>query len=943
MKQILGLLMFMLSAVAFGQTGTIEGVLSDKEMNNEPLPFANVIIKGTTKGATTDFDGKYIIENVPVGTYQVEFSFVGYEPVTVPDVVVEAGKFTNVSTALGASAAALDEVLIQVQTSRERESALLLEQKKAVEIKESIGAVQLAQQGVTDAATATTKISGVTSSQASGDIYVRGLGDRYLYTTMNGLPIPSDDVEKKNIDLGLFSTRIIQNVGISKTFGVDNSADQASGTIDVSTKELSGTKELGVGIRVGANTNATQSGVSDNFKLTGNKGDYTFGFLKNQGFNESTQTSSPGYAAYPRLTQNTWNTTTANFPMNYRYAITAGKKFGEKFKVLFTASQSADFKYRTGVFRQYQENNVQDTITDATFYSRNITTTGLLNADYKIDDKHSVRWVSLFVNSLSDQVFEGGRNGEATVFEEESRDDVFQFIRDQNTKQTRLWVNQLFGDHQLSEKNDLNWGVGFNLLSADEPNRTRNEINITPDADFVELGVQGGFQQRKSFQLIDDQEVAGFIKDTYVLSEDFDTGDKAELSGGLNIRYKSRDFKSQFIGATESNAGADFGDVSIDNLDVIFTEDNFQSGDLDFKFLPTDRYKGDLESQSAFAAYTLQKEKFNLNLGLRFQRDVIDVDFNVNNFPGREGSANKEYTNLYPSVNFKYNLTADQGIRLAGSRTITLPEFKEIAPFEYVSPVGQVTKGNPDLEASINYNFDLKYEWFPSSDELLSVAAFYKIINDPINKVQQRGAAGIFSYFNAGEQANVLGLELEGRVNIIKAEEDSGNIGVRLSGNITRIFHEQDLKEVYNEDGDLLRTYRYNGKSDDGLQGASDWIVNATLGFSTAAEKPWEFNIIGNYASSKILALGSPTNQQEPDVFFNEAIIEKGFVVLDAVLSKKVTEGFAVKLTGRNLLDPTIEQTQFQLPASENRVPGDATIQSYSLGRTFLLGLTYDF
>ena len=187
MKKILCFLTLFTSVIVWGQTGTIEGTLSDKEMNNEPLPFANVIIKGTTKGGTTDFDGKYKIENVPVGTYEVEFSFVGYEPVTVPNVVVEANKFTNVSTSLGASAAALDEVLIQVQTSRERETALLLDQKKATEIKESIGAQQLAQQGISDAATATTKISGVASSVSSGDVFIRGLGDRYLYTTFNGL------------------------------------------------------------------------------------------------------------------------------------------------------------------------------------------------------------------------------------------------------------------------------------------------------------------------------------------------------------------------------------------------------------------------------------------------------------------------------------------------------------------------------------------------------------------------------------------------------------------------------------------------------------------------------------------------------------------------------------------------------------------------------------
>lgn len=921
------------------ETGTIEGTLTDNDAGGSPLPFANVVVKGTTKGTTTDFDGNYTLENVPVGTYTVEFSFVGFETVEVPNVLVEANKFTNVSTGLGASAAALDEVIITVQTSREREQALLLEQKNAVEIRESIGAQQLAKQGVSDAATATTKISGVTSSEASGDIFIRGLGDRYLYTTMNGLPIPSDDVERKNIDLGLFSTRVIQSLSINKTYSSSSSADQASGAVDIASKELSGTEELSVGIRGGVNTNAVQDGVYDNFKVSANQSDVTAGFLGNQNFTKAilpqNVINDVDYTIYPRLTQQSWNTQTATAPVNYRYAISLGKKLGENLKVFATASQSVDHTYRQGVFRQFRSNFIDDTITDATTYTRSVNTTGLLNVDYRLNDNNDLRFVSLFINKLSDNVFEGGRNGEGFVFEETDPDEgLSQFIRDQNTRQTRLWVNQLFGEHQLADNNELTWGFGFNLVNADEPNRIRNEVNF--DEDIVQLGRTGGFQQRKSFQLIDDVEYALIAKDeiTFVDTEDSNTA----LSFGVNYRNKQRDFKSQFIGVEEAVTNR-LNPESIDNLGAIFTQDNFEDGDLSLNLIPTDLYDAELDSKAAFVAFNYGKNKVNFNAGLRYQRDELNVDFDVNNFPGRVGVTNKEYDNVYLTANVKYNLTEEHSLRFASSRTITLPEFKEIAPFEYVSPVGQITRGNPDLQASINYNFDLKYEWFPTADQLLSVAAFYKLIEDPINKVQDRGSAGVFSYFNAGEQADIFGLELESRVNLIKAV-DEGDVNLRLAVNATRMWHTQDLREVRDASGNFVRTFRYKGLTEEGLQGASDYIFNGNLNFTTKSDNPFDASIVANYASDKIFALGAPEIQTESDINYNDAIVEEGYVTLDAIVSKTFFNNWQVRLTARNLLNPEIKRTQLVRPSTTG-IERKETVRSYDLGRTILLGLTY--
>ena len=939
MKQIFPFFIFLFSLVVAGQTGTIEGTLTDKEVNNEPLPFANVIIKGTTKGTTTDFDGKYIIENVPVGTYEVEFTFVGYEPVTIPNVVVQEGKFTNVSTALGASAAALDEVIIKVQTSRERETALLMEQKNAVEIKESIGAQQLAKQGISDAATATTKISGVTSSEASGDVFIRGLGDRYLYTTMNGLPVPSDDIERKNIDLSLFNTRVIQSLSVSKTYASTESADQASGTVNISSKELSGTEELSVGVRTGINSNVAQSGVFDNFKVSANQADFQAGYLPGQGFTSATlparYTNLVTYKAYPRLTQQSWNPSQVNTPLNSRFAISLGKKIGEKLKVFATASQSTDFKYRQGLFRQFRSNFIDDTITDATNYNRTVYTTAMGNVDFRLNDNNSFKYVSLFVNKLSDEVYEGGRNGEGTIFEETAPEEgLSQFIRDQNTKQTSMWVNQLFGEHDFSERNTLNWGLGFNVVYANEPNRIRNEVNFNDD--IVQLGRNGGFQQRKTFQYIDDVEYAGLIKDELTL---IDTeAQKAKLTLGLNYRNKQRGFRSQFLGVTERSTNA-INPSSIDDLGAIFTAANFDSGLLQFNVIPTDLYDAELDSKSAFTAFTFEREKYNAYIGARYQRDYINVAYDVNNIPGRIGNSLQEYDNLYLTGNFKYNLNEDQSLRVAASRTITLPEFKEIAPFEYVSATGQITRGNPDIKASTNYNLDLKYEWFPSADQLLSVAGFYKMIKDPINKVQDRGSAGVFSYFNAGNQADIYGVELETRVNLYKSEDEAGS-NLRLGLNATRMWHKQDLKEIYDADGNFIRTFRYKGLTEEGLQGASDYIFNANLNFTTNSENPFDASLVANYASNSILALGAPEIQTESDINYNDAIIEVGYVTLNAIISKQFAKNWQLQLRAQNLLNPEIKRTQLVKPSTTN-IETNQVVRSYSLGSTFSLGLTY--
>ncbi len=926
MKNFLLLITLLISSFSQAQetkNGSIAGKLMDKELKDETLPFANVIIKGTNLGTTTDIDGLYAIENLKPGIYTVVFSFVGYETLEVPNITVVTDKVTEVNTALGSSAASLDEVVIKTVSRRDSQVALLLDQKKAIEIKESIGAQELAKMGVSDAATATTKISGVTSSEASGDIFVRGLGDRYLNTTMNGLPIPSDDVERKNIDLKLFPTNIMQSVSISKTYAAQNSADEASGNVDVSTRELLGIQELSAGLKVGMNTNAI--GNANNFKTSPNYDNVNLGFY------------SRDLKTRDALTQQSWNTQTADLPLNYEYSITAGKKIGKNFKVLFTGSQDVAYEHRQGVFREFRANFINDSITDAETFAKSVNTTGLLNASYQIDENNEIKATSLFINKLTDEVFEGGRNGEASIFEEtEPVEDLSQFIRDQNIKQTQLWVNQLAGEHQWNPTNNLTWGAGYNKVDADEPNRIRNEVNFNNN--IVQLGRTGGFQQRKSAQIINDEEFNVLLQNRLTIIDE-DSKNLSFKFGG-NYRNKERNFGSQFLGLEEATLNA-LNPTSIDNLSKVFTLENLQNGTLLINRLDPDRYLATLESTAGFLTANYGVDKININIGVRYQKDDFNVKYDVGNIPGRRGESDKSYNNFYPSINLKYAATESTNFRIAASKTITLPEFKEIAPFEYVSPTGQVTRGNPNLEASTNYNLDLKWEFFPSVDQLISLTGFYKNIENPISKVQDRGSAGVFSFFNSAEKAEIFGLEVETKLSLLKAEEESGyNLDLNL--NASRMWHSQDLKELRDAQGNFIRTFRYKGLTKTDLQGASDWIFNGSLNFSTNTPNAFLASVIANYASDKIYALGAPEIQTQSDLFYNDAIIEKGFVSLDALISQELGEHFNLKLTGKNILNPEIKRSQ-NIKPSTTGIETTETVRSYTRGATISLGVGYKF
>lgn len=907
-KQVFLILLLAISTIGlYAQNGSVTGNVKDGK-TGETLIGASVYIDGTTIGTVTDFDGNYILSNVPVGMVIVKSSFISYETSVKEGVSVSEGNAITVDFIMGESTVALADVKVVAKANRESEVVLLIDQKKSIGIKQSIGAQELANQGVSDAATAASKISGVTKNEGSGDVYVRGLGDRYLSTTMNGLPIPSDDVEKKNIDLNLFSTDLIKNVSINKTYSVENYGDLTSGNIDIVSKTYS--DKISVGVSAKANTNVFQNGVFDNFKTTRNYYDQTLGF------------SNKKYNTHNAINYQSWNTKTRKFPLGYDFLILAGKKFKlfeKDLSVFTTLSHESESSYSDGVFKKYRSNVLNNSFTDAETYKSKINTTGLLNLTYDFNPNNSINLNTVWVHKTSDELYEFGRNGEGRVVDQDPQEEGA-FVRDQNTKETNLLISQLIGSHKIGEKNKVNWAVGYNKVTADEPNRIRSEVNIL-DANTVQFAHVGDFQQRKSQQNIEDSELNGHLKDELKFIDQDDK--KLKLNIGGNFRMKERDFNSLFIGVRAKGVQVS----SIDNLnEALLNTSLYNTNKLIVRERKPDTYNASLDVYSGYVNVNFQFNKFSGNVGVRYEKDELEINWDVANYVGRIGNLSNNYNNVLPALNFKYQLSDKSALRLAASKTITLPEFKELAPFEYVSPTGRVTKGNPDLKNSENYNLDVKWEMFPTAKQLISASAFYKQINDPINLALTRGSSGNFIYENTGEKADVYGLELETRFALIKPENsEMPELNVVL--NATKMWFKQDL----------LEDYQYNNKTETDLQGASDLIFNGTVSFSNNKEKEFQAAITGNYSSDKIFALGAPEDKTHSDTFFNNEIIEKGFVTLDMVVSKKLSNRFSIKLSCKNLLNPEIKQTQEIQPIS-----GDASneiVKSYKKGICLSLGL----
>jgi TonB-dependent receptor len=925
-KFLISLLFLAATQISAQDTGSIGGKLTDKDFNNDPLAFANILIEGTTKGTTSDFDGLYEISDLEPGNYTVIYSFLGYETVTKTDIVVEAGSTTAVDVGLSAAAGVeLEEFVGTGTTKKESETALLLDQKNATIVKESIGAQELSFKGISDAAAAVNKISGVSKQEGGGNVYVRGLGDRYLNTTYNGLPVPSNNIEKKNIDLNLFSSDVIQNVGVSKTHAANFYGDFAAGNVDITAKEHTGDFFLDIDLGSTVNTNAVGS------DFVKSEGTGFFGFYNRYRNNPYAVLLSHGVDAI-----------SSEGTTGIAGSIASGKSWniGEssRLSVFATASFGNTFEFREGPAVDYTTVEKKRFPNSEEYeYGRN--TTAMANIVYRINDRHKIKYNSLFINDATDQASYFGTKGLGT-----NRDAILDTDRgfyqsNIQFNQDMIFVNQLLGTSTLSEKLKLDWGIGYNNVLARQPDRKRISVerydleldnDDTTNASFFS---NIAYDNQRYFQDIEDSELNARINLSYNVSEVLD------LNFGYNGRTKQRTFENIRYGYDFIEPNTPIGDVrdlngvfSPENLGIVFNTVVFNGldpqnglGNVNLPGQFENTYEGNLDVHALYVDGVYKfNEKLSVVPGLRVEQFNQDITYDVINLPATDpGARDASEFFLLPSLNVKYALNEDKNLRFSFSSTVSNPEFKEVAPFVY-EDVTQRIGGNPDLlndpSFSRIYNVDLKYEWFMTPSELLSVAAFGKVINDPVNLVVANDATGTQRFFRTGDQAQVLGFEVEIRKTLISDEDEQSVLSTGV--NATYTYTKQDLK---GSNGIFSTTF---DRDSDQLQGASPLLLNADLSYrpTFGNYKPIG-NLVFSYFSDRIDALGSGQLGN---------IIEKGVPTLDFILKNNLNEKIELNASFKNLLNPNIERVR-------EVEGGDITLSNFKRGLNIGFQFKYKF
>ena len=502
-NKFLVLFFILINGIIFSQEkGVVTGIVVDGEMNNEALPFANVFIKGTENGATTDFDGLYTIR-VNEGIYTIVFSFVGYQTIEIPSVEVIAGETIQLESIVlkADEGIALDEVTINTTTKRESIQSLLTEQKKAVELKTSIGAEELSQKSVSNASGAVTKISGVSKEEGSNNVYVRGLGDRYLNTTLNGLTLPSNSIDKKNINLDLFTTNIIENVSISKSYSPHFFSDFSAGNVNISSKEYTGNGFLDISVKSEINTNA----IGTDFVKS--EGIGSFGFYNRYNNNPYAVVLSHGV-----------DPVSVEIPIGYSISGAAGKSFNFKndsrLSLYISGSFDSDYRFFSGTETDYS-NTYNKIFPNVDRYKFNTNTTLLGSAIYRFNSNHKISFNSLFINSSEDEVGYYGTKGNGYYRESRSTVDTDRGFYQMNVQfnQDLIFVNQLLGEHTLTETVKLDWGIGYNNVYSHEPDRKRISIedyfyalDDNPNTNPVLL-TNNSFDNQRYFQKMIDSEL----------------------------------------------------------------------------------------------------------------------------------------------------------------------------------------------------------------------------------------------------------------------------------------------------------------------------------------------------------------------------------------------------------------------------------------------------
>lgn len=889
---------------AKAQSFGVKGKVLDVE-TYQPISGVSIKIANTQYATSTDNAGEFSI-TLPEkqGEYVLVSTFVGYDTDST-SFHLQPSEWEFVPVTLVNKNSTLEEVVITRRREYISEAALLAERKASNLMLEKIGAQELSRKGVSDAAAAVSQLSGVSRQEGSTQVYVRGLGDRYISTSLNGLPIPASDPNLKNIGLDIFTTDVVDYVGVDKSYHSPLNGDFGGATVNIGSKDFKGDKFFEVSLGSAVNSNAVKQW--DNFYLQ--EGPNFFGY---------SDYNAPADAQGSYHFKNGWDPKRKTLlPMNF--ALKAGDSFNvgsEGRMTLFgMVNFSNGYGAREGVNSSYSAQGAPLKALNQSQQSYTANTTGMLNANYQINANHKLTYNFMYVNAgnqyrdkFTGYIRDGGVDAE----------NYRGTINRSTFSSTQLFINQLLGKHTLTDKIELDWGLAYNHVKGDMPDRLQSMHSETASGEHHFIRINAADNHRYTYYL-KENELAANIAASYKIGDD-----KGKLTVGYNGRMKERSFDVMQLNFNILDGQQNTTTIDPANLNQYLGAAGYGTfyNIVGLAGNAFQTYTGDQDIHAGFASLDYRlTDRLTGVLGMRYENIKQYVDFYSIEYSRGQNTLNKN--GLLPSLNLKYELNNKNNLRLGASKTYTLPQFKERARFPY-EEVTQTFVGNQYLYASDNYNLDLKWEMFPSDGELYSIAAFGKYIENPINEIIVSSTANDVSYANTGEKGYVYGIEIEAKKYLMNLSNDKLSIGFNTA--IMKTDQKFDPEKVFKETQGLINIDPTSVSSK--FTGASDFIVNADLSYlkSFDATRSLTATLLYNYYSDKLNAIGTGGRGN---------LVDKGLGTLDFVLKSKLTRHLGIDLAARNILNPSFFRWQ------QNVDP--IKVLSYKRGAFFSLGVNYKF
>ena len=867
------------------------------KQNKETPTGATVQIAGTTTGTVADVEGNYTL-TLSNGTYTIEVKYIGYKTLRMNEVKVKANATLNFE--LEVDAQTLDAVTVVARKNLEGEKALLQERQKATLAIENMGAKEMTLKGISNVQDGVKKITGISIASA-GQLIVRGLGDRYSTTTLNGLPIASPNPDNKLIPLDLFPASTVKNITVSKVYAAGAFADYSGAHIDISTKENTGSDFFSIGFNVGGRFNT----VGKDFYYSDRKGGlFSTGNLRNKDrilamgkseFRDYAHNNDPfgtnfaisKHRSLPEFGGNLGGGKSWTLPNGNRLSVLASVGVSNENQILKDAYVTTMTAQGTHLDKFNYDS-----------YSSALKIAGLGNIGYSFRQADHINFTVFYArNAINDYMSREGIDAEKNNIT--SSNSVFHAYS--------LLNNQLLGHHELTSQWDVNWSASYGLTNSDEPDRRQVVFFRNEGSDKLNLFKLNQTTNRY-FGELQEKEIVGDLRTSYKW------GDANLIRVGGTYKSKKRDFESVNFYYDINALNADV--TNIYDTNGYLNQENIANGTIkaNIDAQPRYNYYAGMDVWAGFAEIEYYPmESLLVNVGLRYEQAKQWVRYWTDG--GQEKKTNLDKGDFFPALNLKYSLNETNSLRLSVSRTVTRPSFIEMAPFLYQESYGSAyIRGNNELKNAYNYNIDLRYDFFPkrNNGDMFSVTGYFKKLKSPIEQTQESSGGTVIRSFRNAEDGIATGVEIEFRKELFK--------NFRIGANGSYMYTNVVLPEggVYTD-------------SERALQGASPFLINADLSYTPQlrGESDLTLALVYNVQGPRIETVG---------IYGTGNIKQQTLHTMDFIASYAINKHLSLRLQMKDLLNSTIRFKQ-ELPATGQKVE----VESFRPGTSAEIGVSYRF